>query len=64
MRNNHEFSKELIIENWFIECYRKHKGHPLKILIGLYKGNYNKFFLAVLFFFIKHAYVGSANCYG
>ena len=29
--------------------------HPLKILIGLYKGNYNKFFLAVLFFFIKHA---------
>ena len=26
-----------------------------EILIGLYKGNYNKFFLAVLFFFIKHA---------
>ena len=24
------------------------------ILVGLYKGNYNKFFLAVLFFFIKH----------
>lgn len=47
--------KEIDVENWFIECYRKHKGHPLKILIGLYKGNYNKFFLAVLFFFIKHA---------
>ena len=47
--------KGINVENWFIECYRKHKGHPLKILIGLYKGNYNKFFLAVLFFFIKHA---------
>ena len=47
--------KGIDVENWFIECYRKHKGHPLKILIGLYKGNYNKFFLAVLFFFIKHS---------
>lgn len=44
-------------ENWFIECYRKHEGHPLKILTALYKGNYHKFFLAVLFFFIKHACV-------
>lgn len=49
--------KGIDVENWFIECYRKYKGHPLKILIGLYKGNYNKFFLAVLFFFIKHAHV-------
>lgn len=47
--------KGIDVESWFIECYRRHKGHPLKILIGLYKGNYNKFFLAVLFFFIKHA---------
>ena len=47
--------KGIDVENWFIECYRKYKGHSLKILIGLYKGNYNKFFLAVLFFFIKHA---------
>lgn len=47
--------KGIDVESWFIECYRKHKGHPIKILIGLYKGNYNKFFLAVLFFFIKHA---------
>lgn len=44
-------------ENWFIECYRKHEGKPLRILIALYKGNYYKFFLAVLFFFIKHACV-------
>ena len=47
--------KGIDVENWFIECYKKHKGHPIRILIGLYKGNYNKFFLAVFFFFIKHA---------
>lgn len=41
-------------ENWFIECYRKYRGHPMKILFGLYKGNYNKFILAVVFFLIKH----------
>lgn len=27
----------------------------MQILLGLYKGNYHKFFLAVIFFFIKHA---------
>ena len=43
------------VESWFIECYKKHKGHPMQILLGLYKGNYHKFFLAVIFFFIKHA---------
>lgn len=42
-------------ENWFIECYKKHEGRPLKILVAIYKGNYHKFFLAVLFFFIKHS---------
>ncbi len=44
-------------ESWFIECYRKNNGKPLKVLLGLYKGNYHKFLLAVLFFFIKHACV-------
>ncbi|MBE5865146.1 MAG: ABC transporter ATP-binding protein [Lachnospiraceae bacterium] len=44
-------------ENWFIECYRRYQGKPLRILTALYKGNYHKFFLAVLFFFIKHACV-------
>lgn len=47
--------KGIDVESWFIECYRRHKGHPMQILIGLYKGNYHKFFLAVIFFFIKHA---------
>nr|WP_034210535.1 ABC transporter ATP-binding protein [Lachnospira multipara] len=47
--------KGIDVENWFIETYRRHKGHPLVILFRLYKGNYNKFILAVIFFFIKHA---------
>ncbi|MBQ2803439.1 MAG: ABC transporter ATP-binding protein [Lachnospiraceae bacterium] len=44
-------------ENWFIECYRRHQGKPIRTLISLYKGNYHKFVLAVLFFFLKHACV-------
>lgn len=44
-------------ETWFIECYRQSNGKPLKVLFGLYKGNYHKFLLAVLFFFLKHACV-------
>ena len=47
--------KGIDVESWFIESYKKHKGHPMQILLGLYKGNYHKFFLAVIFFFIKHA---------
>lgn len=47
--------KGIDVERWFIGCYKKHKGHPMQILLGLYKGNYHKFFLAVIFFFIKHA---------
>ncbi len=44
-------------ESWFIESYRRHQGHPIKILISLYKGNYHKFVLAVITFFIKHSCV-------
>jgi ATP-binding cassette subfamily B protein len=44
-------------ETWFTECYRRYEGHPLKILVAIYRGNYYKFLLAVLFFFIKHACV-------
>ncbi|MGN0431718.1 MAG: ABC transporter ATP-binding protein [Lachnospiraceae bacterium] len=49
--------KKIDTENWFIECYRRHKGHPIKILMSLYKGNYYKFIMAVVCFFIKHACV-------
>ena len=44
-------------ENWFLESYRRYKGHPIRILIALYKGNYHKFVMAVICFFIKHACV-------
>ena len=44
-------------ESWFIESYRRHQGHPLKILMSLYKGNYHKFVMAVACFFVKHACV-------
>lgn len=46
--------KGLDVDNWFIECYKKHRKHPLIILIRLYKGNYHKFAAAVFFFFVKH----------
>lgn len=44
-------------ENWFIESYRRYEGHPIRILLALYRGNYHKFVLAVICFFIKHACV-------
>lgn len=44
-------------EHWFTECYRRHNGHPLVTLVSLYRGNYHKFILAVIFFFLKHACV-------
>jgi ATP-binding cassette subfamily B protein len=47
--------KGILPEVWFTEMYRKHKGHPLRILVGIYKGYYHKFLLAVFFFFIKHS---------
>lgn len=49
--------KNIDTESWFIECYRRYRGHPMRILISLYKGNYHKFALAVVSFFIKHACV-------
>lgn len=49
--------KKIDTESWFIESYRRHKGHPIRILVSLYKGNYHKFAMAVICFFIKHACV-------
>lgn len=42
-------------EVWFNDCYQKYKGHPLKILFQMYRGNYHKFVLSSLFFFVKHS---------
>lgn len=52
-----EPKKTVDTEKWFIECYRKYQGHPIAVLISLYKGNYHKFVMAVICFFIKHACV-------
>lgn len=46
--------KQFDTESWFIESYRRHKGHPIATLLSLYKGNYHKFLMAVICFFLKH----------
>ena len=33
-------------EDYFLQCYKKNAGHPLKTLLSIYKGNYYKFFLS------------------
>lgn len=43
------------MEERFIDTFKKYKGHSLKTLLAIYKGNYSKFFLSVFFFFIKHS---------
>lgn len=40
--------KKIDTESWFIESYRQNQGHPMRILVSLYKGNYHKFVLALL----------------
>ncbi|MEE0946024.1 MAG: ABC transporter ATP-binding protein [Acutalibacteraceae bacterium] len=40
-------------EEQFIECYRKNNGKGLRILFGLYKGDYKNLFFSSLFFILK-----------
>ncbi len=42
-------------EEHFIESFKKHKDSPLLTLVSIYKGNYSKFILSVVFFVIKHS---------
>lgn len=42
-------------DNSFIHIYGQNQEHPIKILLKLYKGNYGRFALAILFFIIKHS---------
>ncbi len=37
------------------DIFMKNKGQALKTLVAIYKGNYYKFFLSVVFFVIKHS---------
>lgn len=43
------------VEDQFIESFKKYSDNPLRTLLSIYKGNYGKFLLSVLFFFIKHS---------
>lgn len=52
--------KEDHAEEKFIESFKKYKDNPLKILLNIYKGNYSKFLLSVIFFVIKHSPVWMA----
>lgn len=42
-------------EDLFLESYEKHEDRPLKILLGIYKGNYSKFLFSAVFYIIKHS---------
>lgn len=48
------------VEEKFIESFKRYKDSPLKTLLSIYKGNYGKFFLSILFFVIKHSPVWMA----
>ena len=46
-----------LAEDYFINTYGKNKKKPMKILLGLYKGQYWRLFLSGFFFALKHACV-------
>lgn len=46
---------DFLDEKIFQESYDKHAGHSVKILLGLYCGNYLHLFLSVVFYIIKHS---------
>lgn len=39
----------------FQDSYNRHADHPVKILLGIYRGNYGNLFLSTLFYVIKHS---------
>lgn len=42
-------------DNRYLAAYRKYQDSPVRILLGLYKGNYGLLALAALFYLIKHS---------
>lgn len=48
-------TKILQCEDEIIECYRKHNGKGLRILFGLYKGDYKNLLISSFFFFLKQS---------
>lgn len=60
MSNKKDKSKDILKsdeilerEEQFISCYKKHNGKGLRILFGLYKGDYKNLLFSSLFFIIK-----------
>lgn len=47
--------KFVMSEDLFLQSYHKNRNNPLKILLGIYKGNYSKFLLSAVFYTIKHS---------
>lgn len=59
-QEEHIFQRKLstgenIDEDILLESFRRNKNNSMKILVGLYKGQYFKLFLSVVFFIIKHS---------
>lgn len=55
----HVFEEKLtkgedIDEDLLLESFKRHENNSLKILLGLYKGQYGRLFLAILLFAVKH----------
>ena len=44
-----------IDEDVLVESFKRNENNSLKILIGIYRGQYFKLFLSVLFFAVKHS---------
>ncbi|MCR5835898.1 MAG: ABC transporter ATP-binding protein/permease [Lachnospiraceae bacterium] len=48
-------NNQIELDNSFVNIYGNNSKHPILILFKLYKGNYGRFALAILFFIIKHS---------
>ena len=42
-------------EEWFFECFKKYNGKSIRILLGLYRGNYLRLLWSSLLFVIKNS---------
>lgn len=47
--------KKINAESWFLECFKKYKGKSFRILMGLYRGNYQRLLLSSILFIIKNS---------
>jgi ATP-binding cassette, subfamily B, bacterial len=43
------------LEDLILDSFNKHRNHPAKTLVSMYKGNYYRFILSGFFYLIKHS---------